>query len=118
MGRMKEYAFDLSEALGHGGEFNDQVENVYTAGCAASSDPDTLLELVKVIVANAKLTDAAIEAVVLEAARAQYLNGEADLESYTGDYNEAGLVERFIARGGKAATDGSERADDDMRRIQ
>jgi len=103
---MKEYAYDLSEALGHGGEFNDHVERVYTAGCAAASDPDALLELVRVVVANAKLTDAVIEAVVLEAARSEYLNGDADLASYTGDYSEKRLVERFIARGGKRATDG------------
>ena len=49
MSAMSRYAEELSEALGHNGEFNDHVQAVYAAGCKATTDPDVLLELVKVI---------------------------------------------------------------------
>ncbi len=53
MSKMAEYAYELSEALGHGGEFNDHVQEVYAAGVKVTSDPDTLLALVRTIVGGA-----------------------------------------------------------------
>ncbi len=50
MSKMAEYAYELSEALGHDGEFNDHVQEVYEVGCKVTSDPDELLELVRTIV--------------------------------------------------------------------
>ncbi len=63
MSKMGEYAMELSEALGHNGEFNDHVQAVYAAGCKITDDPDVLLEFVRVVCAgvetNFRLTQAA-----------------------------------------------------------
>lgn len=52
MSRMADFAIELSEAIGDGGEFTERVERVYAAGCKVTNDPDTLIELVRTIVGS------------------------------------------------------------------
>jgi len=49
MSKMAQYAAELSEALGHGGNFNDHVQSVYELATAMSIGPDELLSLVRII---------------------------------------------------------------------
>lgn len=53
MSAMKEYAIKLSEALGWGGEFNDQVAIAYGAICYSGiGDLDKAIEFIEIIMSH------------------------------------------------------------------